>query len=230
MTVEERNLQCDKCGICINKIKLFEKLSTEEQFQILKESRHQLFPKNTIIMCPEDKADKVIIVKKGKLKLCAYDENGKEYIYDIIGDGDILGEEAIFSEDNVGMYIETITDVNACILTRELLERFLASNSAFAIKLIRSLGKRVAEDKNKIRLLSISDAKKRLEYYLVLRCDQMGHNHIELTRDVIASAINASRETVSRKLSEIENEGNIQLIGYKKIHVLNKERLKSNSQ
>jgi len=222
-------MQCDKCGICINRVKLFENLSASEQYHILKESRHKLFPKNTIIMRPEDQADKVIIIKTGKLKLCAYDENGKEYIYDIIGDGDILGEEAIFSENPVGMYVEAITDVNVCILTRELLESLLASNSAFAIKLIRSLGKRVAEDKNKIRLLSIPDAKKRLEQYLALCCDQIGHNQIELTRDVIASAINVSRETVSRKLSEIEKDGNIRLIGYKKIYVLNKEKLKLNA-
>ncbi|NMB03905.1 MAG: winged helix-turn-helix domain-containing protein, partial [Tissierellia bacterium] len=58
-------------------------------------------------------------------------------------------------------------------------------------------------------------------------CDHLGHNLIELTRDTISSAIHMSRETVSRKLAEIERDGNIELIGYKKIYVKNKEKLKS---
>ena len=89
------------------------------------------------------------------------------------------------------------------------------------------LGKRLSDNQATICLLSIPDSKSRLEQYLVRRCESLGHNMIELSRDTIASAINVSRETVSRKLSEIERDGHIELIGYKKILVKHKEKMKT---
>lgn len=69
------------------------------------------------------------------------------------------------------------------------------------------------------RLLTIPDAKDRLEEYLLFRKRYIKQAEIELSRQTIASAINLSRETVSKKLQELQQEGKITLQGYKSIVV-----------
>lgn len=46
-------------------------------------------------------------------------------------------------------------------------------------------------------------------------------NFVSLNQENIASSINMTRETVSRKLSELENDGYIENIAYKKIRIKN---------
>lgn len=226
-TIELKDNKCLVCGLCINRIGLFENLTDEKQRQIMAHAEHKVLPKGTVLFHPGDQLDRLIIIRKGKLKLSDYDVEGREYIYDILVESAVLGEDLIFSDQTIGTYGEALTELHICSLSREVLEDLLRQNSDFSLQMIRLLGKHLAANQATIRLLSIPDSKTRLEQYLVQRCENLGHNMIELSRDTIASAINVSRETVSRKLGEIERDGNIELIGYKKIYVKNKEKLKS---
>ena len=49
--------------------------------------------------------------------------------------------------------------------------------------------------------------------------------YIILNQENIASSINMTRETVSRKLSQMEKEGYIENIAYKKIRIKNLDAL-----
>lgn len=226
-TIKTTDNLCRSCGLCINRIRLFDNLSDQTQRQIMSYADHERLPKGALLFSPEDKLHQLIIIRQGKLKLCGYDETGREYIYDILVDNAVLGEDLIFSDDTIGMYGEALTELHLCRLSRDVLEDLLRQNDQFSLQLIRLLGKRLSDNQATIRLLSIPDSKSRLEQYLVRRCESLGHNMIELSRDTIASAINVSRETVSRKLSEIERDGHIELIGYKKILVKHKEKMKT---
>jgi|LFRM01.1.fsa_nt_gb CRP/FNR family transcriptional regulator len=226
MIIQNRT-ECHRCGLCIGKISLFDNLSQEKQEQIMSHANHQVLPKGSLLFLPEDQVTRLIIIRQGKLKLSGYAADGREYIYDILTSGAVFGEDTIFSQATIGMYGEALSELHICSLSKDVLEDLLKQNIEFSIQLIRLLGKRSADYQETIRLLAIPDSKKRLEQFLVNRCDHLGHNLIELTRDTISSAIHMSRETVSRKLAEIERDGNIELIGYKKIYVKNKEKLKS---
>ncbi|NLW52233.1 MAG: Crp/Fnr family transcriptional regulator [Tissierellia bacterium] len=212
-----KNYACDKCGLCINKIEIFEDFDAVEQMSIASQAMHEFYKKGSIIFSPQDAANRIIIITKGKLKLSDYDDEGKEYIYDIATSGDIIGEETLFSDDSYGMFGEALTDINICILSSDSLEELIALDSDFRNKFIKSLGRKFMKQRQENKLLSIFDAKDRLYQFLLMRSRKVNSNVIELTRDNIASTINVSRETVSRKLKELEEEGTIELVGYKKI-------------
>lgn len=216
---------CPKCRLCIGSIPLFEHLSAEDQQKILAEAEHEQIPAGRVIFSPDEPADRIVIIRSGKLKLSNYDSNGKEYIYDILTAGDVYGEAAIFSDQRFAVYGETLTAAQLCTLTADTVASLVASDAALGIKMIQALGRKVAEAQSKARILAIDDAGDRVVQYLIMRYKQLRDPEIALKRQAVAAAINLSRETVSRKLSELESAGIIQSIGYKRIRLLNVERL-----
>lgn len=218
---------CQACGQCINQVHLFDNLSEAQQMEIMRHAQHETLPKNSILFHPDEHVQQLIVIRQGKLKLSNYDAKGREYIYDILTAGSVWGEDTLFSQARCGMYAEALTELHICRLTLQVLEELLRNNSHFALQLIRLLGQRATDQQERIRLLSISDSTRRLAQFLVARSDHLGNDPIELSQETIAAAVNLSRETVSRKLSQLVDEGLIAHDGYKKIKIIHKEKLKA---
>lgn len=217
---------CKTCGLCIDNIEIFKDLDAATKMDIMAHARHITAKDKTVLYSPFDKADSILVVKEGKLKLSNYDEEGIEYVYKILDINETFGEELIFTDENFNLYIETIGKTTVCQITRDQLIPYITENPDFAKTLIENLGKKLKESITIKRLLFIKDPKERLEGYLVNKCEESKTNVIELSRENIGKEINLTRETVSRKLLEIEKEGNVALEGYKKIIVKNKEKMK----
>jgi len=216
---------CLRCGLCIGSIPLFEHLNAEDQRRIMTRASHEQVPTGTVVFAPDEPADRIVIVRSGKLKLSSYDVDGKEYIYNILTEGDVYGEASVFSAQRFAVYGETLTPAHLCTLTTATIEAMVASDAELGIKLIKALGRKVAEAQEKARLLAIDDAGERVIRYLIMRYRSLGSSEIGLSRRTVAASINLSRETVSRKFSELETAGLIESVGYKRIRLLNPERL-----
>lgn len=222
-----RESSCTKCGLCIDSIEIFSDFSESEQLKIMSSATHSHHKRDEVVISPDDSSNKIIIVRSGKLKISSFDEDGKEYIHNIYTEDEIIGEEYFFSDSKMNQYGIALTDLHICMITRDILENFMRDNVEFAIKMIDHLGYKLAESRKMLEILQISDVKKRILAFLMYRAEKIDSDEIELTRDTIASSINLTRETVSRKLQELSNEEFIQLIGYKKIKIVNLNKLKS---
>lgn len=219
---------CTSCGLCATEIEIFEGLSREEHLMLTAKSDHREHKKNDVIFNYDDEADKIIIVRHGKVKLSNFSEDGKEYIYDILTDGDIIGEQTLFSGGVFGMDGIAITEVGTCILTKDIIEDLILEHPRMGINLIETIGRKLSETREHARILSINNPKKRLAEFLVARSNTIKSPVIELSMENIASSINLSRETVSRKMSELTKEELVELQGYKKIIILDKAELLNN--
>ncbi|MDO5689540.1 MAG: Crp/Fnr family transcriptional regulator [Tissierellia bacterium] len=206
--------------VCASRVELFEDLSHDEQTLISSKAIHRDHKKMERIFAPEDSADRIIILRYGRVKLTNVDMNGKEYIYDIVEEGEILGEQTLFIGGSFGMEGICLTDAGTCTITRGMVEELVTEVPSVAVKFIGTLGKKLAEARELSRILSINDAKTRLTEYLHQQRKTHAKDDLELSRETIASLTNLTRETVSRKLKELEEEGIVELIGYKRIRIL----------
>ncbi|MEY8356279.1 cyclic nucleotide-binding domain-containing protein [Lachnospiraceae bacterium 54-53] len=89
--------QCDCCSnLCTSRISLFQPLSSEEQRDLILNARHLNYQKGETVFHEYDRADKILVIRYGKIKFNHYSPEGKEYVLDIPGEGDIYGEQNIF--------------------------------------------------------------------------------------------------------------------------------------
>lgn len=212
---------CDSRNLCLSKVKLFKELGVDESKSIYLTSIHKDYENGESIFNINDPIDKIIIVRYGKIKTSIYDENGKEYIANIYVKGDIIGDDSIFLERNYETNAFAINKTGICIIDKNTLKNILVRDTEFSIKMINNLSEKLYESQKLLEILSIKEAYKRLAAFLYFRGKLINSNIIELNQETIASSINLSRETVSRKLNELEKEGYIELLTYKKIKIKN---------
>lgn len=213
--------QCAGLGLCASKIQLFKSLGLEKIKHLSLTSVHKDFEKNELIFSEGQAINQIIIVRYGKVKTCMYDEDGKEYIGNIYLEGDIIGEDSIFIDKNYEMDGIAMEKTGICIIDEKVIKDIIYNDSAFSIKMIESLSNKLYLTQKQLEIASIKDSYKRLAAFLYHRSKLIDSDVIELNQETISSSISMTRETVSRKLSELEKNGYIELKAYKKIHIKN---------
>lgn len=217
---------CRFNGLCTSKIALFSMLTLEEHNTIISKSQHLDYKKGDIIFRESDPADKIIIVRFGRIKLNHYSMDGKEYVTDILVESDIYGEQNIFGGGKYDVNAVALEPTGVCIISQADIQKMIMNRPEIGVKLLNVIGVKLSSAHELIELLSINDAKSRLAGFLLYRNTRIKKELIELSRDDIAAYINLTRETISRKLNELEDEGVIQLDGHKKIKIVDKEALR----
>lgn len=221
-------MECNCCfhGLCTSKIELFKSLTIEEQNALISKAQHLNYKKGDIIFRESDPADKIIIVRFGKIKLNNYSLEGKEYVFDILVESDIYGEQKIFGGGNFEVNAVALDATGVCFISQSDIQKMIMNRPEVGVKLLGVVGDKLSSANELIELLSINDAKARLSGFLLYRSNRTKKEIIELSREDVSAFINLTRETISRKLNELENEEIIKLNGHKKIQIINKASLR----
>ncbi|MFZ2801797.1 MAG: cyclic nucleotide-binding domain-containing protein, partial [Syntrophorhabdus sp.] len=82
----------------IRSVSLFSTLSDQELEMVAKIAFVKTFNKGYMVFEEGEKRDTLYIVLKGRVKISLYDEDGREYILDIISKDGFFGELSLFEE------------------------------------------------------------------------------------------------------------------------------------
>lgn len=218
---------CNNCNqLCTSKIIFFESLTQEEQRELAVKAQHLDYKKGDIIFSETDAADKIIIIRYGKIKINRYSLEGKEYVLDILMEGDVYGEQNIFGGKSFEANAVALGESGVCLISHSDIQNLIVQRPEVGIKILNVVGKKLSLTNELVQLLSINDAKARVAGFILLRSSRIKGETIELTREDMAAYINIRRETISRKLGELQAEGAIKLEGNKKINILNMDMLR----
>lgn len=220
---------CENCkngAHCMATVPLFNTLPPEVQKSLAITSIQETRAKGTFLFQAGEKADSVLIIRKGRIKLCKYDADGNEYILDIIHDGDAIWEN-LFLENDVFPYSAVcLTRVELCEIRKDEFLQIISRDPSIAMNLISILSLRLKDANEKALLLSIHDPKVRLAGFLLDRDIRCIGPEIRLKLEDIAASIGLRPETVSRNLSRFEKEHLIKRLGQGKIMVTDRNGLK----
>ncbi len=220
---------CANCkeGIwCTTSVPLFGALPEEVRQSLTEHAIRTTGAKGSTLFRVGEKVDSVLIIRKGRIKLCKYDADGNEYILDIIHDGDAIWEN-LFLENAVFPYSAVcLTKVDFCEIKKSEFIRFLADRPSIAMNLISLLSLRLKDSNEKALLLSIRNPEVRLAGFLLDRDIRCVGPEIKLKLEDIAASIGLRPETVSRILSRFEKARLIKRLGQGKILVTNRGELK----
>lgn len=211
--------------LCTSKIALFRELDEKEQQKIASSAEHFEREPMQVVVHENERADYILIIREGKVKLNTFDIEGKEYILNVKVGSHIIGEEYLLKNTVFDYNVETIEHTKFCKISTDILFDKAMENPLFARKMILSLSKELQEANNKIRLMMESDALRRICGFLLYQTRLIEKEEIGLSLGDIAAIINLRKETVSRKCKQLEQKGFIRRIGQKKIRILLREEL-----
>jgi CRP/FNR family cyclic AMP-dependent transcriptional regulator len=188
-------------------------LSEAELREIAKRAVTRTFPKNTVVVSEGDRTDSLYIVVSGKAKVYVSDEKGKEIVLNHAGPGEYFGE-MVLDEGPRSASVMTTEPTQFLVVPKEDFSGFVAKSPDFSLHLIRKLIRRVRALTNDVKSLGLMDVYGRVARMLIeLAVERDGALVIEEkpTQQEMASRIGASREMISRILSDLSNGGYIEV-------------------
>ena len=171
------------------------------------------FPKNTIVVTEGDRTDSLYIIVSGRVKIYVSDEKGKEIALSEAGPGEYFGE-MVLDEGPRSASVVTLEPTQFLVVPKEDFEEFVRSSPDFALHLILKLIKRVRALTIDVKSLALMDVYGRVARMLLdLAVEKEGKLVIENkpTQQEMASRVAASREMVSRILTDLTAGGYIQV-------------------
>jgi CRP/FNR family cyclic AMP-dependent transcriptional regulator len=169
------------------------------------------YPKNTVVVSEGDDTDSLFIIVSGRVKIYVSDEKGKEIVLNESGPGEYFGE-MVLDEGPRSASVMTLEPTQFLVVPKVDFRGFVAGSPEFALHLICKLIKRVRALTNDVKSLALMDVYGRVARLLLdLAKERDGALVIENkpTQQEMASRIGASREMISRILSDLAKGGYI---------------------
>ncbi|MGF9958481.1 Crp/Fnr family transcriptional regulator [Bacillus mycoides] len=212
---------------CPGKVLIFKSLSDEEILKIASMTKHKQFKKGQSLIYEGAKSDTLFIINQGQVKLSKLTLQGKEQILHILTSGECFCELNIFnSEEKSNFSAYAMEDTKICMLTKTDMDSIMERNPSIALKLLKTVTKRLAQTENLAHNLATNDPEVRIAYIILEFCEKYGKDtdkgiliNLPLTREEMANYIGMTRETISRKFSKFEDLGFITSIGNKQLMV-----------
>jgi CRP/FNR family transcriptional regulator len=231
-----KGCNCGKCThkFCASKVPIFSTLSQEELSEINSLKINKEYKKGEILFFEGDQMESLFIINQGSVKVFKYTKEGKEQILYILSEGDIFGELSLFRSERLTFNVEALEDLNACVLTKASFEMILSKRPEISMKVLQVMGERLIKMETLIQSLGTKDIEARIATFLLELIPEYtkSRGHIKeielpLSREEIANYIGVTRETISRKLGKMQDEGILKIKGIKKIIILDEDALKA---
>ncbi len=203
---------------------LFSSLDKNDLEKIASVTSSRSFDKGDIIFLEDDPGDKLFILREGWVKILKISPEGKEKTLAILGPGDCLGELAILDGKGRSGIAQTLTKLEALQINSNDFSKILKNSPHIALSLLPVLTSRLRKANKEIEKLIFQDVYHRLLSYFFENGVLEGESLFikRLPQREIASIIGTSRETVSRLLGDLMEEG---LITMDKKFIIAKQEL-----
>lgn len=213
---------------CITLVPIFNHLDNDKLDEIMHTIKTAHYEKGETLYRAGQQSDSLYIVSKGKVRIYRLSESGKEQLLRILQPGDFTGELALFRQSVHESFADAMEDTAVCMITRDDLQRFLMKYPTIAIQILTEFSNRLDESEKQAARVATERVETRIALYLA-ECveDQDGSLNITLpmSRKDLASYLGTTPETVSRKLTELENQGYIRQMTGRNIQVLDLDGL-----
>ncbi|MGB4588920.1 MAG: Crp/Fnr family transcriptional regulator [Clostridiaceae bacterium] len=224
--LQEFGCGCETChngsGTCVDKISLFDSLTVEQKNLILSKSVHKNYAKGELVFSPGDPGDNLYIINSGEIKIYKLSNQGKEQIIHVLKAKDFLGEHALFNNNVLQNTAEALKAANICILKGADIRELILAHPQMGLKILEQYAKKNVQALDMIESIGLYDVEQRIAKYILDLAKETESHLIKLpfSKGTLANIIGTTQETLSRKLSSLQDEGIISLQGQRNITIL----------
>ena len=182
------------------------------------------YKREQFIYMPDDSANHIYMIVRGRVKIGHYLESGEEVLSAILTTGEIFGELAMAGEEKRKDFAQAMEETTICPLTTEELKELMYENKELSFKILKLIGLRIMKLERKLELLVFKDARTRIVEFLKDAAAWKGKKvgfetmiQTNLTHKDIASLTGTSRQTVTTILNELKERN---LINFNRKQIL----------
>jgi CRP-like cAMP-binding protein len=195
--------------------------------------REKEYDKGAFIYFIGDPSDYVYLIKKGRVKISTYADDGKEIVKTILTAGEVFGELALAGEEQRNDFAQALdAETIICPLTIGDMKNLMEDDQELSFKIFKLIGLRMKKLERRLELLISKDARTRVVEFLKDMARETGKKvgfetmiKSHLKHQDIASLTGTSRQTVTTILNDLK-EKNLINFDRRKILIRDIDQLK----
>jgi CRP/FNR family transcriptional regulator, cyclic AMP receptor protein len=200
----------------LKNVAIFQGLSEEDIAFVTERATTRTYPKGAIIVNEGDEGGSMFLIQSGSVKAYLSDDKGKEVILSTEGPGEYFGELALFDEAPRSAFVAATEPCKVIVISKAQITEAIAVRPGIAVALLKGLAVRVRALTENVRTLALLDVFGRLVRTLYSLATEKGGELVidqKLTQQDLANRIGASREMVSRIMTDLTEGGYIVVDG-----------------
>jgi CRP/FNR family transcriptional regulator, cyclic AMP receptor protein len=165
-----------------------------------------------LISSPEERDERLHIVKRGRVRLYRLTPEGRQLTIDILDKGRIFGRMSWLGQDAAPMHAEAAEDSLICSVTPGELQRLVERYPTVGLNIIRYLSERLAASEHEREIMAFRTVEQRLASRLLDLARRFGVRSAagveidaRLTQQELADMIGTSRETLATTISSLRD-------------------------
>lgn len=233
------NMECMEClkELCLHKVPLFSSLSRDEFEKLAEQMTFRRYKAGEMILAQGEIPQAITIIRKGSAKAFKITPEGQEKILYVFSRNDYFGEQYLFGEQKAAYSVAALQSVKTCSFTREHFRELVRTHPTLAVEFMEELGNRVIRLEAALHSAGNDKIETRIAAVLLDFQSRYGTQTprgkeiiLPLSREGMANYLGIARETLSRRLSQMEEAGIFESHGNKKLLVLRPEELEKLAQ
>lgn len=232
--MSEHKCGCQNCQhqLCARRVPIFSPLDSDELSRVTNLIIRRQYQKGELIISEGSEPECLIIINSGQVKAFRDTYDGKEQILYVFSEGDFFGEKNLLRNQKATYNVEALIDTHTCMIRKSDFQKLLREHPDIGLKIMEELCSRLDRLENNIESMGTKNVEARVNSVLLEFAKKFGRAHskgvavqLPLSREGIANYLGVARETVSRKMSRLQEEGIIEMSGNKKVIILDKQAL-----
>ncbi len=212
---------------------LFEKdisetsLSQELRCALMNAARPVHLPSGETLFTEQDTGDAIYFMVGGRVEISMIADDGRKLGFDVLSRGAFFGEIALLDPGPRTATATALEDCELLILNRADLHQLLERNPHLVAEILQLIGKRMRYITDQLNEQILLPLPKRLARKMLRLATftEDGHRFLRLSHSELADLVGASREAVSKALSNWNKQGLLQT-GRGSIELLNEDELR----
>ncbi|WP_274362432.1 Crp/Fnr family transcriptional regulator [Paenibacillus thermotolerans] len=224
----------------LKNVPILEDFDSEELAAIAPLFKERTFKKGTILFFEGDPGEELFVISTGFVKIYRLEQTldqTKEITLSLFRDGDFFGEMALIESGATrSATAETIDATTVFTLSRNDFAQFLVRSPKLCLKLLGVTMKRLRKANDKIHDLTFLDVRSRIIKNIERLSTEYGVKvpegtriDLKLTHQQIANMVGTVRESVTKVLQELQDDGIIS-VDKKRIIIMDPVRLSKSIQ
>lgn len=199
--------------IALKTFSLFHGLSDEILASVARVSMMRRIPRGQSVVNAGDRPDYVYFALTGSFKVVVSDEDGREVILSILGQGELFGEMGMFDEQPRSASVIAVVPSDLVLIPKNDFRHIMQDNFDVAWRIMCNLAERLRNADRKIESLALMDVYGRVAHLLLEMGEEQDGEMVvvrKISKQDIAKMIGASREMVSRVMKDLGLQGLIE--------------------
>lgn len=203
----------------LKQVSLFQGLTEEQLLLVYDLVALRSYRSGDFVFSQGEPGDALFFVVAGRVKISVIASDGREKIIKVMEAGNVFGEVVLFDPGPYPASAQAMDDCQVGALRNEDLYGLLRSQVDLAISLLQLLAKRLKMTQRQLQDLALRDVYTRVAQLLLELAEGEGVKlpcgavqlTLRLTREELAQMAATSRETLTRMLSELRQQGIIKV-------------------